>query len=139
MGGAGFAELCIFLSDVLLVLAWAQVSVTDVYNVLLCLVSARGPPTMQTRTGSAGMRDRDQNCRELVMCPRAKLLCALVLKPSVRLRDFGWKCHLAWRVAEAPALHGSTAGTESLGPLFSQVSLSWSFLCHLIRKAEQDR
>lgn len=47
MGGAGFPELCIFLSAVLLVLAWAQVSVTDVYNVPLCLVSARGPPTVQ--------------------------------------------------------------------------------------------
>lgn len=28
---------------------------------------------------------------------------------------------------------------QSLGPLFSQVSLFWPFLCGLIRKAEQDR
>lgn len=79
--------------------------------------------------GELGRETRDQDCRELVMCPRAELLCS---GPRTQRKTQG-----LWRL-KLP-LYGSDAGAESLGPLFSQVPLFWPFLCGLIRKAEQDR
>lgn len=100
------AELRVFPSDVLLVLALAQVSVTDMFIVPLCLVSARGPPTVRRcEQGELGRKTRDQDCRELVMCPRAELLCS---GPRTQRKTQGlWLEVSLWRAAEAPALRGS--------------------------------
>lgn len=85
---AGSAELHIFISNVLLVLAWAQVSVTAVDDTSLFLISARDPQCRdRNRT-----RERDQKLQRLVMLSvHYELLSALVLETSIRLRDFGWK------------------------------------------------
>lgn len=56
---AGSVELHVFISNVLPVLAWAQV--TAMYHASLCLISARGPPTLWRQQWSMlGRENGDQ-------------------------------------------------------------------------------